>query len=135
MTIRAVLVAPADLNLWLPAISPHLARIVAEGGGRYRTEDVIAAVHDGRVQLWAVVGPDGVLAVLTTEFIAYPRQRACRFTACVGKRWRAWAHVVDDIRAWARGQGCARMEAMAHLKYRHLLAGYAIDHVLFAREC
>lgn len=132
MTVAAILVEPAAIDLWLPRIASRIARVATD---RYSLADVIGAIRAGRVHLWVMVSADAVVALLLTEFVDYPRQRACRFVGCVGKDWRTWMHVFDDIRAWARDQGCARMEAMAPAKYRHMLTGYKIDHVLFARAC
>ena len=79
-------------------------RAVDMAGGTHAETDIIDALFAGRAQLWSS-GASGVI----TEIEDYPQKRVCRY-------WAAGGELDDllpmeaDIEAWARSQGCQRMD-------------------------
>jgi hypothetical protein len=82
---------------------PWLEAALARAGGTHTIEDVAEMIAQGRAHFWP-----GDRCAVVTEFLDYPRLRACNFWL-VGGDLKALLTMQPAIEAWARGQGCARL--------------------------
>ena len=86
-------------------------------GGTHTERDVIDFLFAGRCVLWAN-GESGVLC----EIEDYPQMRVCRYWAAGGSL-EGLLPMQEAIEAWARAQGCQRMEILGRAGWARQL-GY-----------
>lgn len=64
------------------------------------------------MQVWIAGKNQKVVAVMVTEIVIYPRQKALKMVAMAGTDFSEWEEGWNKIEAWAREHGCTRVEAM-----------------------
>lgn len=133
-SVDGLMIEPAELPHWMPRIAPALEKMARGSGGRFWTADIERFIAEGKMQCWVIFSGAEVQAVFLTELLNFPRLRECRLVACVGHDWQRWAHLKEAVRAWARGQGCKKIVAVAPRKWRHIFTDYVEDHVMLARD-
>ena len=127
-------VPPSELARWVERVLPHLAQMAESSSGRFLPSDIVAAVVRNSMQMWLILDGANIACCFITEIITYPRAQALRFVGCVGRGWRDWIHLRDEVEEWGRMNGCTISEAMVMSpKWRHLFDGYEIDHIRLAR--
>ena len=134
--IRLDLVETADFDR---ADYPELMVMADNSDGKFEAGDIANAVERGQMQWWVVSRetPEGDvtrMAVVVSEMIQYPRSKAFRFVACVGRHWRQWVSFRDDLRDYAAAHGCDRMELYARPKWGVAFPDYALRHAMFERS-
>ncbi len=132
--LECVYVPPIEVERWLPRVEGHFRRIAAGSRGRYLPEDVASAVRFGLQTMWIALRGNSIEGVLLTEMIQYPRARALRFVALVGRGWRDLSDLLPAIEEIGRQSGCTIFECMSPTKYRHMLPGYGASHVLLEKD-
>lgn len=132
--LECVYVPPFDVERWLPRVRGHFSRIAAGSRGRYLPEDVAAAVQSGLQTLWIALRGNSIEGIMLTEMIQYPRVRALRYVALVGRNWRDLVALLPVIESIGRQSGCTVFESLSPMKYRHMLPDYSTSHVLFEKE-
>lgn len=82
---------------------------------RWNADDLLKAVLERDMQLWAIDTPEGVETVVLTEILNYPRVRECNVFMISGKMTARddWRDVVQDVVEWAAAQGCHYISSMA----------------------
>lgn len=127
-------ISAAELPRWLPRVSGYIARMAEGSRGRYSAPDIVRALEERDMQLWlALHGPDIRCAVITT-LVGYPQGLAVRFIGMVGRGHKEWAHYREVIEAWGKSRGAVMAEALvADMKFRHILPGYDVDHILLSK--
>jgi hypothetical protein len=92
----------------------YIDSALEHAGGTHLFEDVEALILDGRAQLWPT--PHGAIV---TQVAEYPRIKVCNIWLLAGKRSELF-EMMKYIELWARGIGCARLEANARMGWlRH----------------
>ena len=75
------------------------------GSDAYR--DRIAARD---MQLWAIRKGNETVGALITEVYDSQAGRTCGIPICSGRNMTEWLHLLEELRVWARENGCVRME-------------------------
>ena len=124
---------PADqVEGWWDSVGPEIARALRRGG-RYTVRSVKDGILERRMQLWLAVESGEVLCVCVTEILNYPVGRVGSVFICTGRNYGQWAHYMRDLTAWAKAEGCFRMEAWARPGWfrilKNIIKGLRMPHV------
>lgn len=120
--VQPFYVSPGEFGRWRERAVPALSRMADGSGGRYRAEDIAAALMAGGMQLWLVLDGAEIACVMVTEIILYPRIRAMRCIGIVGHRPRRWLHLLASVEKAARDCfRCGLMEALVQPGHERLL--------------
>lgn len=135
MSAPVLVPVPVDkLDAARKFLAPFVETLVEITHGRMSADDLFAFAADGRFQVWAVLEGDAPMAVVTTEIIRYPRRKTCRIVGCAGHHKEKWIHLLSEIEAWARAEGCAAMEITARKGWAKVLADYKMTGILLERD-
>lgn len=134
MTVQLVPVPPDKLGAAWNFVSANIAAIAQATRQKLTVEDFGRLIADGSFTLWVVLEDGVLLAVVITEIIQYPQRRVCRVNACVGEHRQKWIHLLSEIEAWGRANGCAAMEILARKGWARVLPDYQMTHVFLERE-
>lgn len=129
-------IEPANLPERWPTIRDRIAACCARSGGKYEPIDVLQNALCGRMQLWLVQDDDATYALAITEIVSYPRITVCKLLACTGEDAPRWVDLLDEIEAWAKGQGCSVMEPICRPGWERQLKpmGYRKTHVVLEKR-
>ena len=133
MTWRAV--DPENLpNDWL-VYAPLVRQALEAGEGSYSERDVMFALLSGQSQLWVYGDPQlPPASICITEIVTFPKQRKCLVRYIAGE-WQLFADNLSKMEAYARGQGCHRIEAyMRKGLQRKLPPDWTTRHVFMVKE-
>ncbi len=73
-----------------------------------------------------------VLAVETYEEVSGLKVASIRFAT--GEHAHEWVHLIAEIEAWAKANGCGKVEAMARKGWAKRLPDYRMTHVLLEKD-
>lgn len=137
MSVVPYLVTPDRLDEARRDVTPLVAFAAARSGGRMRAEDAWERFADGRLQLWVGRNDRGRAQVIVmTTIVEYPRLKACQLVSCVGDDMPDWIALIAEIEAWARVQGCAKVEPWGRPGWKRALAphGYREIHAIMEKD-
>lgn len=117
-----------DINEWYPQIEQMVASALAHGTSRVTAEDVFLDLQTGRKQAW-IAWNEGVEALVVTELLDTTDGRMCSIFICTGEGRDRWISHIATIEAWAKEEGCTRMEAWARPGWERILKDYKKTHV------
>lgn len=114
-------------------LRPYLAEFTE--GGRYTVEDRLDQIAAGDRQCWLVMDGINIRAVALTQ-ISSERFKTCWITHLTGEGLLEWAGAFEEIEAWAKSLGCARIEAVARPGYERIGKRFGLKktHVLLAKD-
>lgn len=98
------------------------------GGGTHLFEDVVEAVRDGRMQMWANGG-----TVAITEVIVYPRKKVLHVFIGAGKRSELF-EMIDSAWHWGQGIGCSAMTLAGRRGWTKLMGKFGFKPTLYVME-
>lgn len=90
-------------------------------GGTHSFEDVLEAIKDSRMQLWA--GPRGCLV---TEVLVYPQKKVLHIFLAGGELDQL-TDMHDDVIAWAKKQGCQALSLSGRHGWKKALKPFGWD--------
>lgn len=131
--IRLEGVPAAGVRGMLPCLTEAFYLMEQQSNGRWLAEDIVRLIEGQDMQLWIAVDGMVVRAVMLTEIVCYPRRKALRAVAGVGKNWRQWGGLHTQIMDWGRANGCDLFEVYAPRKWRHMFPEFTEYHVMM--EC
>ena len=79
---------------------PHIEAALYYAGGTHSYDDVVAQIHEGRLQFWP--GPH---SAVVTEIQEYPQRRTLHFFLAGGNLAELEV-MLPGIMEWGRTQGC-----------------------------
>lgn len=97
-------------------------------GGTHLFEDVVHAVHDGRMQMWA----NGE-TVAITEVICYPRKKVLHVFIGSGKRKELF-EMIDSAWQWGQSIGCSGMTLAGRKGWMKLMGKFGFKPTLYVME-
>lgn len=99
--------------------------------GRYTVDDLIEQIKSGDRQCWMIDNRAIALTQISAE-----RFKTCWITHVTGAGLQEWKDAFEEIEAWARYLGCARIEAVARPGYERIGKQYGLrkTHVLLVKE-
>lgn len=141
MAVAEDIVAPS-LNLIpkeridavLPVVEKQLRAVVERARGALTPDEIIEAFRSGRYQLW-VIWNGNVLAVGATEIVAVASgMRLCLVHFLTGEHSLEWLHLLEELEAWAKSQGCSRMKGQMRKGWAKRLPDYHMTHVTLEKD-
>jgi|TARA_R110000803_G_C11957997_1_gene318394 hypothetical protein len=115
-SLNIITAIPSDkiLMLW-DEVSPLLYPAVERSHGRWTMQTLLAALKEGRQQLWIVFeGEEPIKGVGTTEILDYPNRKMLAVQYLGGKGLDTWGlSFLDIIEDFAKAAGCSGIEATA----------------------
>lgn len=110
---------------------PFIEAALEYCGGTHTFGDVVNALVNGDMQLWATDK-----AAVVTELQVYPQFKACHFFLAGGDMTQL-AHFQRVISEWAKAQGCERMTLTGRRGWEKTFLkgeGYAPIFTTFSKE-
>lgn len=120
-----------------PRVRAHIERMAAATDGLYLADDIVEAISQGRMQVWAVLDGADIACVLLTEVIQYPRARAMRCIGVVGHRPLRWMKLLAAVEHSAGlNFGCTKFQALVSPGHERLLrtGGWKLSHTLYEKS-
>ncbi len=117
-----------DFSIW-PLIEDDISAALDRSEGRLWSEDILAKLQGGMMQLWLGADAEGVKLTIVTEITQWPRRKALSIVICTGSDRGRWLHHTADLEAFARGHGCDMIEAWARPGWERV-TGWKRTHVL-----
>lgn len=128
-------IPPDMLQEVFPLIHKHLANAIGNSKGRWTFRSVLDKVNSRDWELLAVVDGAEIKAVLAVNIYNIASgARCCEIPFCVGDASKSWVHLIAEVEAYARRNGCIRMELSARKGWAKRLPDYRIDHVFLEKE-
>lgn len=134
----ARLVAVNPVNLGQVLLIDRVHELLSDVVERHRGEMSLAGIAGKLARkewiLWLVW--DGtVRAVLATElYTDVGGMKRCRVPFCTGDSAKQWVHLLSEIEAWARSEGCEKIDMIARKGWARHLADYRMTHVLLEKD-
>jgi hypothetical protein len=97
-------------------------------GGTHLFEDVVAAVHEGKMQMWA----NGE-TVAITEIICYPRKKVLHVFIGSGKRKELF-EMIESAWEWGKMNGCSSMTLAGRKGWTKLMGKFGFKPTLYVME-
>ena len=119
------------------AIWPHVASLLKAACRRTRLnafEDIEADVLSGRSLLWLVWSGSVVEAAAATVLINSVIGKVCIITVCGGSGMRRWLPLLEQIEAYAKREGCARVRIYGRRGWLRVLDGYTQKYVIMDKK-
>lgn len=127
---------PTDLipHCW-PLLEPFIEQILKRDR-RNSIEGYRARLCEGRMQIWAAIEDNKIIAVMITEIHTFDRMKVCLLVACVGTGMSDWIAAIKTVEDWARAVGCKEIEPVARQGWARALKphGYELTHVMLTKE-
>lgn len=101
-------------------IEPEIARVLARTG-RFTPESILKGLEAQDYQLWLAVENGELFCACVTEIIDFPLVRVCNVFLAAGKDAERWQCYMLDLQAWAKENGCQKMETLVRPGFGRLL--------------
>lgn len=117
----AEIVPPGNVpDLWAE-VRPLLEPAIDLTGGRMSARTVFSGLALAQYQLW-LLRNETILAAGVTEFRGYPTGlRTLAVLLIGGNDMRDWVHLWSDVEAWAKRQGCTKIEISGRRGWSRML--------------
>ena len=121
--VRCVGVTVRGVALAWPLIEGWVAEALQRGKADQTPDDILRFLQAGSAQLW-LAWPAGGRArgCCVTELVEGARGRTCGLVVVGGEGFDDWRAALEPIKAWARAQGCVRLEASGRAGWERKLA-------------
>lgn len=131
---RLVFLDIATIRKHAAEVLPWIERVAKNSNRRFSVDGVASEIESGNWQLWAVV-TDHIAAVIgTTIQYEVSGLRVMSVIFATGTEARLWRHLVSGFEAWARSQGCQRVDMWARKGWARHLKDYRLTHVLLEKD-
>lgn len=97
------------------------------------TADLEADVLSGNGVLWLAATGSKIEAAVVTVLTRTDRNLVCVITACGGASPRRWVHMLEQIEAWAKLEGAAKMRIFGRPGWLRLLENYRASNVVLEK--
>lgn len=100
-------------GIW-PEVAPFVTRCLNKAREhRWNTQDILTLIMDRKLQLFVVEDWQGLVSVVLTEILVFPRCKEMNVFMWCGKFHEDWAEHTEQLAQWAKTMGCSTMTAMA----------------------
>lgn len=133
--LRLIAVNPRLLGDVLPLITDMLERMCKRSNGRYSMPGLLNIIATETWHLWVVYDGQDVQAVIGTELYKdVSGIKCCGIRFCTGRDASAWTHLLGQIEAWARAEGCAKIDMTARKGWAKHLPAFRLTHVMLEKD-
>ena len=91
--------------------------------------DVAKAIIEGHAQHWR-----GRKSEIVTEIRSYPLAKICRIWLAGGDMDELVNQMLPDVEAWAKANGCSRMEVVGRKGWKRVLKDYREPYAVLTKE-
>ena len=125
---------PKQLDVFWGAALPFV-KTAMETSAYDTPADVYAAIKEDRAILWLVYNGSEIKAVCVTQLSETAKAKTCSIWIMTGSGREDWQHMLDDIEAFARREGCTHMRHNARPGWAKILKpqGYTMTHVILEK--
>ena len=116
-----------DEKTW--RIAAPMLQLALDYQDTHDIHDIKTLITEGAAQLWC-----GERSCVVTEIIKYPRMNACRIWLAGGDKFELVDRMLTDIEAWAKTQGCKKIEIVGRKGWRRVLPHFRQPHYVLERE-
>lgn len=117
-------------NLW-PLFKDLLIDACTRSNGRFDPNSAIEKMAQGHWQFWVGLHADGIVALGVTELLTYPTGlKVGNVVIATGDNSSRWVHFMDELKDWARGEECHKMQTLARKGWAKKLPEFKMTHVL-----
>jgi hypothetical protein len=109
MTVALVPIQPADLDLYWPLVEPWV-EAAASDIASWAVSDWRHKVETRHAQLWVVRIGSVPTGVIITEIYDTAAGKTCALPIVGGSHLNESLPVLEEIEAWAKEQGCTRLQ-------------------------
>lgn len=99
----------SEVGSWWAAVEPWIGRALNRARALETTADVRKALDERRRQLWVILEQGQVAGCVVSEIYETSAGLTCAMPIAAGHD-RNIEPVLDQIEAWARAEGCVRLE-------------------------
>lgn len=126
---------PADkIDSVLALVAPYLVTVVERSRGQLTAEEIVQAFRSGRYQLW-MIWDGSLMAVGATEVVAVASgMRLCIIHFLSGENSLEWLHLLSDLEAWAKREGCHRIKGYMRKGWAKRMPDYHMTHVSLEKD-
>lgn len=119
-----------------PKVARLLADVIERHRGELSFEGIVAKLRTPRGWiLWVVAEGSDVKAILATElYFDVGGMKRCRIPFCTGEDAKTWVHLLSEIEAWARENGCSKLDMIARKGWAKHLQDYRMTHVVLEKD-
>jgi hypothetical protein len=118
-------------EIW-PYVEPLLEHAMQRGGVS-DFEELEQRVWRGQALLWIVWDGERILAAVVTTISIANDRKLCTIVACGGEQRTRWLHLLEQIEAYARDEGCAAMVIVGRCGWERELPQYKRRSVILER--
>lgn len=104
-----------------PLIENWVSAALEKSKADCTAKDVREQLADRRMQLWLAWEGDRAKGCCVTELVNTARGRICNLVAVGGIDFAEWRALIEDIKAWARANGCVCLEASGRAGWERLV--------------
>ncbi len=127
-------IPPQHLGEVFPLIASLMESISERSKGRYSVPGMLERIACNEWQLW-IVWDGSVRAIVGTELYRdVSGMKCCMIRFATGREAAGWTHLLSQIEAWARDEGCARMDMIARKGWAKHLPEYRMSHVFLEKD-
>lgn len=116
----------------------HVAEMIDEAykfADEIMPDDLLAELRSGHRQLWVVWGVEKkVLAAVLTRIVQLRSGRAMQITACGGAGGERWMHLITNIYAHAKAEGCRKVTIEGRPGWERIFKDFRRTRVILERE-
>ncbi len=128
-------VDPARIAEIFGVVQPFFERLVQRSDNRYSMPGLLKLITSGEWLLWLVWDGSVVRAIVATElYFDVAGNKRCAIKFCTGRDAERWVHLLGQIEAYARTEGCTRLDMTARKGWARKLKDYRMTHVLLEKE-
>jgi hypothetical protein len=131
---RLIDVPPEDVHYVKAQISHWIDEATNESSSSI-SQDIWDAIENRSAQLWLVWG-EKPEAVCVTQLTDTAKGKQCHIWIMVGNGMENWMHLIAELEAWAKREGCTMMRHEARPGWSRILKsqGYTMPHVILEKE-
>lgn len=118
-------------DVW-PHIQSFLQSAVDRHGGWTLT--ALRRVVDSGGLLWVITDDRPVASVVTILTENHRGEKLCEVLACGGKRMNEWTHLMTDLEAYARAEGCNKISLSGRRGWGRMFQGFTEAHVTYEKR-
>jgi hypothetical protein len=120
-------------RVW-PLVEQWFVDVASRSRGEYTAPAMAKKITDGDWQLW-VIWDGEVLAVGATElYFALSGDKYCGVRFLTGEHSYKWIHLMGEIEAWAKNEGCKKVQLIARKGWARRMPDYAMTHVMLEKD-
>lgn len=128
-----VCVEPARIHEIWPHVRPLLEK-ASRATGLNAFADFEADILAGRSLVWIAWDGCTIEAAAATVLINSDIGKVCVITLCAGRAMPRWLRLIEQIEAYAKDEGCARIRIFGRKGWLRVLDGFEARHVVMDKE-